>query len=145
MNEADREGVCRIGAHLVWVEPPDLLCVQIHGDLSPDELRRILDEARRVAARGPILWLSDISAMRDVHPGARRVAVAGDAMFLGRAAAIIISNFTQRIMTTLVMNVAKLARPGIEMPPIRFFPTEAAGRAWLDRIRRDLGGSSSGS
>jgi hypothetical protein len=127
------------------VEPPDLLCVRNRGDLAPDELRIMLDEGRRLAAaQGPILWLSDLSELGNVYPATRKLVGTGDVLSLVRAAALVGAGFTQRIMTTLVLNAARLAHRGAAAPPVRLFATEAEGRAWLDSFRRPPGGWSSG-
>jgi hypothetical protein len=119
--------------------------VRNRGGLTPDELRRILDEARRlVAVQGRVLWLSDISELTDVSPATRKEAALGDALSLVRAAALCGAGFAQRITTTLVLNAAKLVRRGAELPPVRLFPTVAEGRAWLESFRRAPGGRGAG-
>jgi hypothetical protein len=118
------------------VEPPDLVVVRAQGDLSPEDLREMLDEGRQLAAAvGPVLWLSNISMLGNVPPETRKVAARSGMLTFLRASACTGAGPIQRALITLILNAAKLTGRRTTLPPVRFFATEAEGRAWLEDIR----------
>jgi hypothetical protein len=137
MSEETSGGWRQIGKHLLRVDPPDLVLVRAQGDLLPDELREMLDEARRLAAVvGPVLWLSDISALGDMPAETRKVAAMSGVLTFVHASACIGARPIPRALVTLILHAAKLTNARSSMPPFRFVGTEAEGRAWLAEVRR---------
>ncbi len=127
----------RIGDHSFRVEPPDLLFVRDRGDILPEHAEEILQEARRLAeSGGPPLWIIDMTELGEVPARTRRVAAHFDILALIGAVAVLGASFMHRITMKVVLNVAKLARPGAPTPEVRFFASEGEARAWLDEVRR---------
>lgn len=134
-SEASRH--LQVGAHEIRLEEPDLVFVRNRGSISPEDVAALLAEAHRFAAtHGPLVWLVDMAETVDLSPETRKYVAHSDLFTLIQAAAIYGASFSQRMMTTLVLNVVKLLKLGPAMPEVRFFATEAEARAWLGARRR---------
>lgn len=137
-GEEEEAGWHDIGAHRYRFEPPDLVLLRDHGDVSPEEMQRIAEMIQRfrVVAGKPVCFINDISAMGDLPADTRKLAALGDALNSIRAIALVGADLRRRILARLVINAAKLARRPGNLPPIVFFSIEAEARAWIEGFRR---------
>jgi len=140
MDAAESEGWRSIGRHAYRFEPPDVYFVRVIGSISGDEMRRMLEVARELAARAgdKVIWLEDISQLGDVSPEARKMAASMTSTPSVRATVLFGGSFHQRVVANLVIQASKLLRTKRLNLPIVFLATEAEARAFIERLRRGL-------
>lgn len=140
MATDDSDGI-RIGQHLLRFEPPDVIYLINRGDLTPEEMRAIFEEVRRIAAgAGPLVWLSDVRELGELSSEVRKVAAReGGVMQLLHGIGVIGATFAQRIVITMMTNAARLFATKAAPPPVCFFDTADDARAWAAEQRRGRG------
>ncbi|EYF01406.1 Hypothetical protein CAP_8337 [Chondromyces apiculatus DSM 436] len=132
-------GQVQIGRHLFAVEPPDVIRVVLHGDLSAEELRETLTFERILAAEsGRVLLMLDASDLGHVGSEARKaINETTDIPFRGYA--VYGASFHARLIFNMMILVRKLLMKGEEVPAI-FCATEAEARRWIEARRVALDG-----
>jgi hypothetical protein len=121
------------------LEPPDLLVVELSGDMDAAETSRLAAEARRLAAgRSYVLVLCNISRLGTPTPEARRAAVEGFRPVPTRGVAFFGGSSRSRVVPNLVAQGLNLLSRRREQVPARFFVTEAEARAWVAQRREEI-------
>ncbi len=125
-----------IGLHAFSFEPPDLVHCVIRGDISPDEMRRMIAYVRtRAGEREPVLILADIAGLGAIAPDSRKEVRATVGIPYG-AIAVHSATFQTKVLASMVLGAIKLLSG--ERIPIVFFGTEAEARRWIDGQRAAL-------
>ncbi len=129
-----------IGRHTFSFEPPDLGRGVFHGDISADEMRRMVAYMHaRAAEHAPLFFLADIAGLGAVPPETRR-EVRGTIGIPYGAIAGYRATFRTKILATMMLRIMKLISPSVQVP-VGFFDTEAEARRWIDAQRAALGHS----
>ncbi|MDC3962055.1 STAS/SEC14 domain-containing protein [Polyangium jinanense] len=127
------------GESHVVTRDPDLLIGHFIGHISVDDMQRILDIQRNFSAGKPgIFLLVNVERLENITPEARRLASEGagergaGVPILG--VALVGARFHARILGAMVVRAARILHGG---PPfdVRFFDTDAAALAWIDKLR----------
>ncbi len=122
-----------IGLHEFSFEPPDLARGVFRGDISADEMRRMVAYMRACTAEhAPVMFMADVTALGAIPPETRK-EVRGTVGIPYGALAVHGATFRTKILCTLVLGAMKLLS-GVQTP-IGFFATEAEARRWLDEQR----------
>lgn len=117
-----------------WV-PPDILYSTFIGDISSEEMRRLMSEGVAFTKDRPgTFGMLNIARLHEVSPEARAVAreLAHDVRI--RASAIIGASFHHRVLAMLINKATSLLNPA-RARPVRFFNSEAEAFAWFDELR----------
>lgn len=126
-----------IDKHSLRLEPPDILALRVSGEVSKDDMSRLIEEMIRIAAeRQRLFCLCDSSKVTSVDADARKVAAALLPSIAVEAIAVFGMSFQIRVLTTLIIKAAALLSRANSSPPTVIFDTEAQARAWLDQRRR---------
>jgi len=126
----------RIGLHALSFEPPDLVRCVIQGDISADEMRRMIAYVRACAEeRAPVLFLADIAGLGAIPPDTRKEVRATVGIPYGAIAAHS-ATFQTKILASMILGAMKLLSG--ERTPVAFFGTEAEARRWLEAERAAL-------
>ncbi len=126
-----------IGRHAFWFESPDLLCAEVHGDVSADEMSRFAAYARaRAGECASLLVLADLSELGEVPVEARKAARAAVGIQY-QGTAVYGASFHQRLAATLVMGALRLLSRN-ESNRMSFVGTEAEARRWIAARRLAL-------
>ncbi|EYF03738.1 Hypothetical protein CAP_5168 [Chondromyces apiculatus DSM 436] len=126
----------RIGAHRVWLFPPDLVELQIRGDLSAPEMARLGSIFRRLSGELPWMLLSvDITHLGDLPASTRRTAAHQGHLALFAGCVMWGGSFMQRVLATMVWNAVRLLGQSHPMPPVTVVSTQAEAHAFLDTQR----------
>jgi hypothetical protein len=141
----DGEGWQDIGAHAWRLEPPDLFCLDVVGDVCADDARRVVGAlARCFRSAGRLYTLTDLSRMGDISHEGRKASVYKDEPFELRAQLFVGAGFAQRVVIKLIISADRLVRRDTDPAPLLFFDAEPEARAWIeqDRQRRSAPGGS---
>jgi hypothetical protein len=132
----------KVGAHLIWFEPPDLFGMRPSGDVSGAEVTALLEPFTQLAKQVPLLLgLMDISKLGQLSAGARQVILQWERP-QNAATAIYGASFRHRVMLDLLRRAAKLF--GREVTTMNFFDAEREARAFLEEHRRAPAGPQRG-
>ncbi|WP_437509326.1 STAS/SEC14 domain-containing protein [Sorangium sp. So ce1099] len=111
-------------------EPDGILHVAVNGDLSEEIARSIAAASRRMAESGrEVLVLADVSRIKAIPPGVRKLMASGAVAARHDAVAVLGASFTLRVVATLTSRSLRLLTS--RSYPVEFFATEAEARAWL--------------
>ena len=131
------------GASFVRREALDICRWTFIGDISGDEMRRLLAAQKAVMTGSPrLLLLIDLSRVGSVSPEARKAGAANDAnnpeeKALGTA--IFGASLPVRMLATLVTMAGSVLRKLKSTDsPVRFFETEREALAWLSERRAEV-------
>lgn len=136
MTEPSADGWHFIGKHSVRFEAPDIIFNRPDGDMSIDEMRRILELVNSFpkpekgyfglidASKG---GRSDPAAMKD--PALRAMNENHRGVVYFNAA------FFHRTMIGIFQRAARLLKLGHNNTPLEIFETEAEARAWIEARR----------
>lgn len=126
----------------VTLEEPDIAHWFLIGDVEETDIKRIYD-AQMDFCRGKelILLLIDVSLMNSMTSGARRAAAAGPEpgkkVMPVRGCAVIGASFHIQVLGLLVAKAARVLNPQDDNV-IHYCDTEAQGRVWIEKRRRDI-------
>lgn len=128
----------RFGAHLLRVEEPDFLYLEIQGPLRFDEMHALFREHdERLLATGVLFTLVDVSKAAGMERGAKNAWQSRPRDLPSHAVAIVGAPFrTRTFIDLLVRAIRTLTRAQVH---VRFWPTEAEARVWLGEKRREFG------
>ena len=119
------------------IETPDLLVVELIGDLDASDTARMAADARRLGSgRAWVLMLCDISRIGGLTSEARRVMADGFRSIPLRGIAFHGGNPRHRAQSTLMANAMNLLNDRREESPFKFFLSESEARLWIG-LRRD--------
>jgi hypothetical protein len=123
------------GSSIRW-EEPDTCVTRFVGDVTEDELRRLLVEWNRmIAGRRYSFQLIDLSRFGGLSSEARKVARELKQEPHTRGTAIFGASWQARAITAIFTRAVNLIQGNTDNP-LRFFDTEAQARAWLAERRR---------
>jgi hypothetical protein len=125
-----------IGKHRFQLEPPDLVFITNDGDISVEEATQIAGRVEAFAeGKDLVLILFNVErATNHISPEARKIVVNRIGKLPVGGIAMFGATFSQRVIATLMGKAMLLLYPSA--PVVRFFPSEAAARAWLNERRR---------
>lgn len=125
-----------IGKSRVWFEPPDTIVEVLRGDLSGDEMSRILDASLRwVEAAQDIYFLVDLSGVGTVTADGREAIRQRRNQPNIRGVVMFGASFHMRVLATIVHRALTLLEKtsfGVE-----FTDTEAQARARVEALRKE--------
>ncbi len=133
---APREALA-IGAHGVTLEPPDIFLVRFEGDVSEEDVSRILDVYERFAT-GPerAYLLLDVAGVGHVSPEARRMAGIRQLPPAYGGLVVFGGTFQQQLVAKLVTTAGWLLRGrALGKPMPACLKDERAARAWIGERR----------
>lgn len=124
--------------HMVmWLEPPDLVCIRAHGHLEEKDMLDIADLLKRHTIGWPYLLLFvDQTEQTGISAEARRAAATAFDSLHYRGTVFCSNSFALRTIGQMVMTIVNRVR-GVDNPT-KFFKTSAEGRAWIEERRRLL-------
>ncbi|EYF08380.1 STAS/SEC14 domain-containing protein [Chondromyces apiculatus] len=133
-----RSGWQRLGTHSIRFEAPDIVFLRVLGDVTPEHIRHLFKEVRRLSSRsGTVCWLIDLTYLGQIPLETRKAAMEHGLDGHLRATAIFGANRVQRAIATLTIQASRLTgQPGALYAP-RFFAKEAEARAWLEDTHPD--------
>jgi hypothetical protein len=121
------------------LEPPDLLVVELVGDIDAAEAARLAAAARQLTSgREYVLVLCGISRLGLPTPEARRAVVEGFRPVPTRGVAFHGGSSRSRVVPNLVAQGLNLLSRQRELVPVRFFISEVEARAWLVQRREEI-------
>ncbi|MBI5495390.1 MAG: hypothetical protein HY904_10230 [Deltaproteobacteria bacterium] len=124
----------QVGRHMVSLEDPDIVSVEMVGDLSPEEAAELNRHIFRFSSGKPfVFFLASISRLGTVPPEARKIAAKATENIPYRGMAFFGANFQTRVVMTLIFNAVNLVTRRDN--PGEFFPTEPDARAWIANRR----------
>ncbi|EYF02500.1 STAS/SEC14 domain-containing protein [Chondromyces apiculatus] len=129
-----------IGRHTIVLETSDVVRLVIEGDISADDVLRMLAQYRLAAeAHGYVLVMADVSRLGSINADARKALCAGIDIPM-RGTVIYNASFQARILSTLVTGALQLFT-GAHNHPVVFLPDEAEAQRWIAERRTMLGGA----
>lgn len=131
MNPVNRQ----IGRHILRREPPDTVFFEIVGDLAVEEVNEIHAELEEFSRAGSVFFMTNITRLGRMSPGARAAAARWPHLKRLRAIAIFGTGFEQRVVTTLVLKAVRLLNKDFTAAAA-FLATEAEARVWIEGQRR---------
>ncbi len=127
------------GPSFVRWEPPDIIYGEFIGDISGEEMRRIMHESIRFTKDRPnVFGMLDVSRIGEVTPEARAVAREYAGQVRLRASTVIGARFQYRVLALLI-NKATALLGRAKSRPLYFFDSEAEARAWVAEARKTEG------
>jgi hypothetical protein len=115
-------------SYVAW-EPPDIVSVAFIGDVSGDEMRRILAEGKQILADKPYAFcLADLSRLASMSSEARVAGRDGGLFAQMRGTATFGASFHIRVITMLVTRARNFLW-GERDNTIELFASEAEARA----------------
>lgn len=125
-----------IGCSALSFEPPDVVRCVLRGDISADEMRRMIEHIR-ASTEGleRLLVLVDVTGLGAIPPDARK-EVRGSFGIPYAALAVCGATFQTKILSTMLWSARNLLS-GARLP-LAFFDTEAEALRWLDAQRAAL-------
>jgi len=129
--ERDKER--QVGPHRVTIEWPDVLYLQLDGDVDLDHIKAFLEAVAEFPA--------DVHILRDARRSRIVTAPAREHMLKhmpkGKAVSFISfgAPFHARTVISMLAKAIRLLRH--DSPIVGFTSTEAEARAWIDKIRAD--------
>lgn len=118
-----------VGTHKTRFEPPDLFVTKYIGDYALDDIRGHVELYQR--ATGKFYLLLDVSELGSFTSEARKAIkeapmASGVAIFGGSGKMQLIVSILGKVYS--MVNMGKVE--------IKFFPSEADGRKWIDQLRQ---------
>jgi hypothetical protein len=136
MLQGDEVSSWKIGAHEVTLEPPDIYFVRSIGDVSPEEMARMMDGFRAFAdGKEWVFWMTDISRLGDVPPATRKIGASLPLPAQTAGAVIYGGKLHQRVLAKLAVSLSQLVRGKDEANRIFYVATEAQARARIEVLR----------
>lgn len=133
-----RSGWQRLGTHSIRFEAPDIVFLRVMGDVTPDHIKHLFKEVRRLSARtGAVCWLIDLTYLGEVPQVTRKAAVEHGLHGHLRATAIFGASRVQRAIATLTIQATRLSSPDSAPYAPRFFAKESEARTWLEDLHPD--------
>lgn len=128
----------RFGTHLIRVEEPDFLYLEIDGPLHGDEMRALFQEHdERLLTQGVLFSVADVSKAAGMQRGAKNAWQNRPHDLPPHAVAIVGAPFrTRTFIDLLVRAIRALLRAQVH---VRFLKTEEEARVWLGEKRREFG------
>ena len=125
------------GPHRVWLEPPDLVCAKISGDVKPGHLRISTDFQRAVAATtGQIFFLADVRDLGTIDVATRKdVGHLRTVPYQGLV--IYGATFRARLLMKMLLSTIRLFSSELDGILV-FVESEAEGRRWIEARRAAL-------
>jgi len=123
------------GPHRIRFEPPDVGYTLWNGDVTGEQMQKILDAtAAWLGPNGRLYGLADMRRIGRVSSEARQIAAQHPRADCFAALACFGAKFETRVLLGLTQRAAKLLgrRPPF---PMAFFDDEASARAFLDAER----------
>jgi hypothetical protein len=125
------------GSTIFRWEPPDTCFLVLVGDVSGEDMRRLIAAAlAQTASMTYTFGLIDMSRLGAVAPEARLVAKNEATAIPMRGTAVFGASFHHRVIATLINKAGSILKK--DHQPIAFFATEAEARAWLTERREAL-------
>ncbi|WP_050429659.1 hypothetical protein [Chondromyces crocatus] len=126
-----------VGAHLFQFVSPDLLELQLVGDISPHEMELMGDVFSRFVREASWVVLSaDVSRLGDIPAETRRSAFEVSGIWLFHGGVVWGASFAQRLICATTWNAVRMLRRGQHAPHLASVETEAQAQAWVDEQRR---------
>ncbi|EYF00442.1 Hypothetical protein CAP_0811 [Chondromyces apiculatus DSM 436] len=125
------------GPHRVWLEPPDLVCAKLSGDVKPGHLRTSAEYQRAVAATtGRIFFLADLSDLGTIDVATRKdVGHLRTVPYQGLV--IYGASFQARLLMKMLLSAIRLFSSELDGILI-FAESEAEARRWIEARRATL-------
>jgi len=133
------EGWQANGPHLIRFEPPNLFLTRSRGAVQKADVECSFTIMQaKIDEIGPIYWITNLSEMTVMTPGARTVKgapgrVHDPANVLGMA--IVGISFHQRIVAQLAIKANRLLRGDKSLLNVEFFTNEMDARQWVETCR----------
>lgn len=126
---------------LMWLEPPDLVCVRATGHIEEQDMLDMAQLLKTHTRDWPyVLLFVNQDEQSGISPEARKVAATAFESIPYRGTAFCSGSFALRTIGQLVMTMVNRLR-GTDNPT-KFFKTEAEARAFLEErqqvLRRSL-------
>lgn len=129
--------IAEAGQSVLEAEEPDLVIYRMRGLVDGHHLRALrLAEGQWNVGKPYLLVLVDISGQEGSTMDARRASTEPALGTHKRAIAICGGSHYARVLSELAIRAMRVLTRAD--PPMRFFPDEASGRAWLVERRADL-------
>jgi hypothetical protein len=125
------------GRHSMIREASGLLVLTLDGDISLDDVNKVIDEEMRlIAGMRHVFLLIDFTKAGALGPDARRRGVEGGKDIPYSGIALFGASFQTRVVANMMISAAGLFsnRP----IPTTFTKTEAEARAWLEERQRAM-------
>jgi hypothetical protein len=134
MTGVELAGMKKVGEHIFWIEPPDILVFVLVGDVNAPEVAEIIAHILSCTSHLKYVFcLGDITAMENIPPEARKLTAAA-ASIPYRGMAVWGGTFGRVVLAKLALAILNFGRA--DDNPVRFFSAEAEARAWLEERRR---------
>jgi hypothetical protein len=123
----------QVGPHRVRIELPDVLYVQLNGDVEREHSKVFIDAVGEFPAR--------VYVLRDARKSGIVTRQAREFMLNNMPAAKLVAfisfgaSFQGRTVITMIAKAVRLLRQN--SPIVGFTNTENEARAWIDKIRAD--------
>jgi hypothetical protein len=137
-SEDNRDAWQQVGPHLYRFEPPDLFHLRCLGDVSEQEIEKIMAVGLGIGERaGSLFWLNDIGKLGALASSARKRLASTPLGFYPGATAVFGGSFQQRVLANIAIKASRILRPWARARPIAFCADEAEARAFFEEVRRD--------
>ncbi|MDI1451061.1 STAS/SEC14 domain-containing protein [Polyangium sp. 6x1] len=124
------------GQQRLWMEGPDLLCMELHGTFDAAGAEAYLRLVFELGDRhGTFALLADMRDLQSIPPHARSRLSRVDRTYPYRAVALHGASFTLGIVATMVVKAGRTLAPSAFPFELAFFQTEAQARAFLAPFR----------
>jgi SpoIIAA-like len=130
--------VHRIGAHITWLEEPDLIVLRLAGDVTQEDAEGINQQHfAMLEGRDHIYMLVDMVALGTDTPGGRKTTSEALNRMPLRGLAVCQARMEAKVMAKMVVAGMSLFKDdkGGERFPVEYFEDEPAARAWIDGLR----------
>jgi len=127
----------KIGQHVLLLEDPDIVSVEMVGDLSPAEAADLNKGILQFSTGKPfVFFLANMARFGSVAAEARKVTAKATEHIPYRGMAFFGASFQARVIATLILNAVNLITRRDN--PGEFFPSEPDARVWLNQRRQRL-------
>lgn len=136
-QSTEKSSEYRTPTMMMWLEPPDLVCVRGYGDAATEDVRETTKRINDLIRGWPyVLVMVDQSQQASMSSDARRAATETPPGAPYRGTVFYGGSLVMRTVGQLVMRLINALRKTDN--PAVFFRTEAEARAWIDQRRREI-------
>jgi hypothetical protein len=126
-----------IRAHLVIIEPPDLVIIRMSGELTPEDIRGIAELTQVHCSHWPhVLYISDNTGLTNMSPEARKAAMNMSAEGPKMSGFAIIGSGAMAMISAMLLKMIGLVQK-MDNPTV-MVRSEAGARAWIEKRRAEL-------
>jgi hypothetical protein len=130
-----------IGPHWTSFESPDIIRMQLVGEVSLEEGKAINARHKELAiGLSYFFYLIDLSRLQSIPAVVRKEAAETLKELPLHGTAIYGASLAARVVAKLLLTAVNLVRPDRKNNPVQFFETEGEARVWIDGRRTLVAG-----